>query len=209
MEIADGGDLLKKVESLKKKGSRFQPADIWKMCIQMLRGIKALHDIKVCHRDLKCANVFLTKNGQIKMGDLNVSKYNKAGLMKTQTGTPYYAAPEVWSDKPYTFSCDIWSLGCVFYELITLQPPFQAKDMRGLCNKVIAGKYPPIPTKYGDMKKVIAKMLITTYKKRATANELLEMPELQFQFSETLDKKSGGDFANKCGKLLATIKLPR
>ena len=44
--------------------------------------------------------------------------------MQTQTGTPYYASPEVWNDKPYDSKCDIWSLGCVIYELASLCPPF-------------------------------------------------------------------------------------
>ena len=44
----------------------------------------------------KCANIFLTKSGMAKLGDLNVSKIAKFGFMHTQTGTPYYASPEVW-----------------------------------------------------------------------------------------------------------------
>ena len=72
------------------------------------------------HRDIKCANVFLNKDNTVKLGDLNVSKIAKLGIMKTQTGTPYYASPEVWLDKPYTSKCDIWSLGCVIYELTSL-----------------------------------------------------------------------------------------
>ena len=85
--------------------------------------------MKICHRDLKCANLFLTQDGIIKLGDLNVSKVQKRELMHTQTGTPYYASPEVWQDKPYTNKCDIWSLGCVIYELAALKPPFRANSM--------------------------------------------------------------------------------
>ena len=65
----------------------------------MVIGLKALHDFKVCHRDIKCANIFLNTNSEIKLGDFNVSKVVKQGIMmKTQTGTPYYASPEVWRD---------------------------------------------------------------------------------------------------------------
>jgi NIMA (never in mitosis gene a)-related kinase len=94
-----------------------------------VRGIKALHDLKIVHRDIKCANIFLTKNGVVKLGDLNVSKVANKGLMHTQTGTPYYASPEVWKDRPYDNKSDIWSLGCVLYEMITLMPPFRATSM--------------------------------------------------------------------------------
>jgi NIMA (never in mitosis gene a)-related kinase len=71
---------------------------LWKVLIQSLRGLKALHDLKIFHRDMKSANIFLWKDGTAKLGDLNVSKIAKKGLLYTQTGTPYYASPEVWKD---------------------------------------------------------------------------------------------------------------
>ena len=72
----------------------------------MIKGLKALHDLKIYHRDLKSANVFLCKDGTSKIGDMNVSKVAKNGLLYTQTGTPYYASPEVWMDKPYDLKFD-------------------------------------------------------------------------------------------------------
>ena len=98
--------------------------EIWSIFYQMVAGLHALHKKKIVHRDIKCANVFLTKEGIVKLGDLNVSKVSKAGVMNTQTGTPYYASPEVWQDKPYDKSSDIWSLGAVLYEMVALNPPF-------------------------------------------------------------------------------------
>lgn len=66
----------------------------------------------------------------MKLGDLNVSKIAKyGGMLQTQTGTPYYCSPEVWKDKPYDSKSDIWSVGCVLYEMCTLNPPFRALDM--------------------------------------------------------------------------------
>jgi NIMA (never in mitosis gene a)-related kinase len=90
----------------------------------MVKGLHALHSRLIVHRDIKCANIFLTKDGLVKLGDLNVSKIAKAGVMNTQTGTPYYASPEVWQDRPYDNSSDMWSLGAVLYEMTCLQPPF-------------------------------------------------------------------------------------
>ena len=72
--------------------------EVWIVFIQIVRGLKALHDLKIMHRDLKSANVFLAKNGRAKLGDMNVSKVARKGLSYTQTGTPYYASPEVWRD---------------------------------------------------------------------------------------------------------------
>ena len=64
---------------------------------------------------MKSANIFLYKDGAAKLGDLNVSKVAKKGLLYTQTGTPYYASPEVWKDQPYDNKSDIWSLGCMYF----------------------------------------------------------------------------------------------
>lgn len=93
--------------------------------------------MNIVHRDLKGANILLTKDHQVaKVADMNVSKIAKNQYLYTQTGTPYYASPEVWRDEPYDKKSDIWSLGCVFYELCSLQPPFTARDMEDLYKKV-------------------------------------------------------------------------
>ena len=118
----------------------------------MVSGVKALHELRVYHRDIKSANVFVNARGEIKMGDFNVSKVAKEGkmMMYTQTGTPYYASPEVWKDRPYDSKSDIWSLGCVFYEMACLRPPFKAADMKGLYKKVISVDYPPVNPRYSS-----------------------------------------------------------
>ncbi len=109
---------------------------------------------------IQSANVFLTLDGKAKLGDLNVSKIAKKGLNYTQTGTPYYASPEVWKDQPYDIKSDIWSLGCVLYEMITLRPPFRAEDMAGLFKKVLKGIYPKIPPKYSMELALLVKSLL-------------------------------------------------
>lgn len=75
-----------------------QEEEIMNIFIQIVKGLKALHDMKIYHRDLKSANVFMNSDGTVKLGDMNVSKVAKKVLLYTQTGTPYYASPEVWKD---------------------------------------------------------------------------------------------------------------
>jgi NIMA (never in mitosis gene a)-related kinase len=65
-------------------------------------------------------------------------------------GTPYYVAPEVWRNKPYNSKCDVWSLGCLLYELCTFRPPFEAESMEGRARKVMKGKYEQIPSFYSQ-----------------------------------------------------------
>lgn len=139
MEFADDGDLESKIKNHIKNKTNFPENDIWSYLIQMIEGLKALHDIKTMHRDLKSANVFVMKSGLLKLGDLNVSKVVKNKLAYTQTGTPYYASPEVWADKPYDYKSDIWSVGCVIYELCALKPPFRGNSMEQLYKNVTKG----------------------------------------------------------------------
>lgn len=126
MDFADDSDLYQKILKMQKANQYFEEREIWAIFIQMVRALNVLHSRKILHRDLKSANVFLSRTAHAKLGDLNVSKVAKKGLLFTQTGTPYYASPEVWKDQPYDSKSDIWSLGCVLYEVCTLKPPFRA-----------------------------------------------------------------------------------
>jgi len=117
--------------------------------------------MKILHRDIKSANIFVS-NGVYKLGDLNVSKIQdpQARLAYTQTGTPNYASPEVWRDSPYDEKSDVWSLGCVLYELCTGRPPFKGKDLEQLFRSVQKGEYSPIPIQYSkDLVKFIGNCL--------------------------------------------------
>lgn len=123
---------------------------------------------------MKCANVFVTGDGIYKLGDLNVSKVLKKDMAHTQTGTPYYASPEVWKDKPYGVKSDMWSLGCVLYEMAAQKPPFTATDLPGLYKKICAGFYNRIPANYSnDLAKIIGSLLKQNPNERPNATELL------------------------------------
>jgi len=141
MEFADDGDMDAKIKDHVKNKTIFPEIDVWSFIIQMAGALQCLHSNKIMHRDLKSANVFLTKNGNIKLGDLNVSKVVKTGVAYTQTGTPYYASPEVWADKPYDTKSDIWSMGCVIYEICALKPPFKGNSLDQLYKSVSKGLF--------------------------------------------------------------------
>jgi NIMA (never in mitosis gene a)-related kinase len=100
MDFADGGDLASMIKKHKSSLVKIQEETVWKAIHDMLLGLSHLHSMKILHRDLKPANIF-SHGGTYKLGDLNVSKVNRGGLAYTQTGTPYYASPEVWRDDPY------------------------------------------------------------------------------------------------------------
>ena len=180
MEFADNGDLYQKIVEHKKKAMFFEESEIWRIFIQLVNGLKALHDLKILHRDLQSANVFLYTNGDAKIGDLNVSKVTRAGVGHTQTGTPYYASPEVWKDSPYDNKSDIWSLGCVLYEMIALKPPFRAQDMEGLYKRVIKGQYSRIPDRFSnDLFQIVQFLLQVNPKLRPSCEQILNHPIIQ------------------------------
>ena len=224
MEYADDSDLYQKILKHQKSNELFDEQTIWAIFIQMVRALNILHQRKIFHRDLKSANVFLSKEQHARLGDLNVSKVAKKGLLYTQTGTPYYASPEVWRDQPYDHKSDIWSLGCVLYEMCTLKPPFRANDMNGLYKKVLKGSFGPIGPKYSKkLETVVSKMLQVETNLRPSTQELLEMPEVQHKATElginlkfdltpnTKNQIIPGQQMLKLGKegLLQTIYVPK
>lgn len=104
---------------------------------------------------------------------MNVSKLAKKGLLYTQTGTPYYASPEVWKEQPYDAKSDMWSLGCVVYEMAALRPPFRAEDREGLCKKVLIGEYKPIPDFFSrELGEMIDHLLQVNPSKRLSSGSL-------------------------------------
>ena len=213
MEFADDGDLDGKLKQCIKSHRIFDESQMWSWIIQLLEGLKYLHDNKIIHRDLKCANLFLMKNGLLKIGDLNVSKLNKQKYAQTQTGTPYYCAPEIWEDKPYDYKCDIWSVGCILYELCTHHPPFRGTSLRDLYQNVMKGRYEPISNAYSsDLRNFIGKMLILDPRKRPTVNDLLNTEIIKKKIDE---KKNNNIIAkavensNAHANFIKTIKLPK
>ena len=217
MEFADNGDLYQKIVEHKQKKTYFEETEIWKIFIQLVKGLKSLHDLKILHRDLKSANVFLFKNGNAKLGDLNVSKVAKRGLGYTQTGTPYYASPEVWKDLPYDNKSDIWSLGCVLYEMITLHPPFRARNMEELYKRVLGGVINKLPTQFSnDLFEVVSLLIQVNSNKRPNCNVILNNNIVKKRidyFNSMSNKNDNEDDIDMDEKeeqsLLKTIHIPK
>lgn len=208
MDYADGGDLYRRVLEHQRKGRYMSENVIWRLIVQLARGLGALHALSVLHRDIKSANVFLCSDGQVKLGDMNVAKVAKAGLLRTQTGTPYYASPEVWQDLPYDSKSDIWSLGCVLYESAALKPPFRADDMPGLFRKVTKGEFPRIPKCFSqDLASLLEALISVSPAKRPSCEEILRMPQVTKRLSKY--RELGNEQRSASSALLETIQFPK
>jgi NIMA (never in mitosis gene a)-related kinase len=174
MELAEGGDLLKLTREHKKSKSMIPEDEIWRIAHQITIGLKGLHDRNILHRDLKSANVFLALDRTVKLGDLNIAKLTENSLAHTQTGTPYYTSPEIWNNRPYCSKCDIWSLGCVLYELAALDTPFKGADMAQLYRRITSGVIADIPHAYSrDLMAFIRTLLKINPDARPTCEQIL------------------------------------
>ncbi|KAJ6260859.1 Myosin-IIIB [Drechslerella dactyloides] len=141
-------------------------------------GTKATGREVIVHRDLKPENVFLDHETCVKLGDFGLSRIlaSDQHMATTYVGTPYYMSPEIVCDLPYTSRSDIWSLGCVIYELCVLTPPFDAKSLPALCQKIQAGRYNPLPNSYSpELRRVVDLCLRTNPSERPDTAKLLDL----------------------------------
>ncbi|CAE7775053.1 Nek7, partial [Symbiodinium microadriaticum] len=106
------------------------------------------------HRDLKPANIFLTLDGTVKVGDLGLSRELSENTYQahSKVGTPLYMSPEVLRGDGYDFKSDIWSIGCLLYELAMLKSPFKSEGLNlySLFQKISQGEYSPLPDRYSE-----------------------------------------------------------
>jgi len=154
MEYCENGDLSQYL----KKQPQLSEEVIWKFLIQISLGLQHLHQSHVMHRDLKALNLFLTKDLNVRIGDLGIAKAMKGDdLAMTMVGTPYYLAPEICEGRPYSNKTDVWALGCVLYEMCARRHPFEAKNQAELVLKIVKARYDPIPKQYSkELAEIVA-----------------------------------------------------
>eukprot|EP00249_Psilotum_nudum_P019080 c27091_g1_i2 orf=548-1243(-) len=146
---------------------------------QILYGLEYLHQRNTIHRDIKCANILVDVNGQVKLADFGVAKRVDLSVAASCKGTPLYMAPEVMKSgqKRYGLLADIWSLGCTVLEMADGKPPWSNLQGFGFYFKVNGGELPPIPEHLSaEAKSFILSCLRLNPVDRPTASELLQHP---------------------------------
>ena len=126
MELCDGGSISDLIEAAGGRGSFAMPEEaIRAACAGCVLGLEYLHKKEICHRDIKCGNVLLTKDGHVKLADFGVSAEltNTINKRKTVVGSPFWIAPEVIKEAHYDGRADVWSLGITTIEMAEGAPP--------------------------------------------------------------------------------------
>ncbi|KAI0368360.1 kinase-like protein [Pilatotrama ljubarskyi] len=211
MEFCGGGDLSSIIKQAQRHNRPIPEDTIWNYFMQILLALEHCHHpngghgrtssvgtegegkerrAQILHRDLKPDNVFLDESNTVKLGDFGLSKaLAYASFANTYVGTPYYMSPELMQEKAYDSKSDIWSLGCLIYELCALKPPFhEAKTHAELSILIRNGRIPPLPKGYSPaLTSVIKSMLNLNPAMRPSASQLLqhERIELALKVFET------------------------
>ena len=177
-EFCPYGDLFGYIKFYKERGSKIEEKIIWIIFIQLSLGLSYLHHKKILHRDIKTKNIFIKNNLTVKIGDFGIAKIlnSTSSYAHTFIGTPYYISPELCKDQPYNDKSDVWSLGCVLYELCTLNHPFEGGTQVEIYEKIMTQKFKAISPEYSlELKKMVDLLLEKDEKKRPKMKDIIRM----------------------------------
>ncbi|KAK4195387.1 putative G2-specific protein kinase nim-1 [Triangularia verruculosa] len=225
MEYCGNGDLGRVIKELQQKNQYAEESFVWSIFSQLVSALYRCHygvdppevgktvlglgttarpkaptgGTTILHRDLKPENVFLGEDNSVKLGDFGLSKVLQShDFASTYVGTPFYMSPEICAAEKYTLKSDIWSLGCIIYELCTREPPFNAKTHFQLIQRIKEGKIAPLPACYStELFAVIKDCLRVNPDRRPDTAALLNLPVVRLmrkekevvEFSKTLKAK--------------------
>ena len=157
MEYLRGGELLTRI----RRKKRFDEAAAAKVMSQLISAVNFMHFQGVVHRDLKPGNVLVTAVGAVKLIDFGIAKFADEKLTQTGQilGTPCYMSPEQWQGAPLDHRADLWALGCLLYELLAGQPPFERRDMMQTAQAVLSESPAPLPRASEALQGVVTDLL--------------------------------------------------
>lgn len=178
LELADS-DLQTLLKSLKEPMP--EPL-IFHYFIQAAEAVAAMHEKRIMHRDIKPGNIFLASGDRVKLGDLGLSRYFSSKTEETRSlvGTPYYMSPELLTESGYSFKSDVWSLGCLLYEMAMLRNPFYQDNATfyTLGKKIKSCEYPPMGDSWSPMiKELVGKMIQSNPDDRPDIKTVVQMAQ--------------------------------
>mmetsp|Transcript_8615 Transcript_8615/g.12774 ORF Transcript_8615/g.12774 Transcript_8615/m.12774 type:complete len:520 (+) Transcript_8615:2369-3928(+) len=189
LEYCAGGDL---GQFMQENGPVEEPvAQRWMQ--QLISGLKALKEKSIIHRDLKLQNILMSENSTsavLKLADFGMSRFLEDDLAQSWLGTPLYMAPELFTrEGGYDMKADVWSLGIVFFEMLTGEAPFRAKRKEEIPRAQKELK--PLPSNLSALcQDLLQKMLTYNSKQRISLDELFEHPFIKCDSQDDLSIKA-------------------
>jgi serine/threonine-protein kinase len=170
MEFLRGNTL----ESHIKTGLNWDYKTLSRVMVQICEALDYAHENGIVHRDIKPANIMILEGNKVKVMDFGIARLDKSASM-TQTGTalgtPNYISPEQLKGQPVDRRSDIFSLGVVFYELLTAQKPFKGETISALIYSILHTEPPPPSEVNLDVPRIFDKII---------AKALVKDPDLRF-----------------------------
>eukprot|EP00736_Rhodelphis_marinus_P002096 Rmarinus@m.16064 len=179
LEWASQGDLRRLVREAAEAHSPFEEGTIWRLFAQIAEGLCYMHEKNMMHRDLKPANLFVTADRMLKLGDMGLSRQFSESTVEaySKVGTPLYMSPEVLKGKGYDYKADIWSLGCILYELAALKSPFKNpkdQNLYTLFKRIESCNYDPLPDHLSEeLRHLVSSMIQINPSTRPSASEVV------------------------------------
>ena len=174
---AKGGDVF---DRLAKRVS-YSEMDARTLSVTLMKTMREMHELKICHRDMKPENLLLKSqhdDSSILLADFGFAKYVPESGLKTRCGTPAFVAPEIIVGKAYNTQADMWSVGCLIFMLIGGYPPFQDDTHRGLFRKIRGANFTFHKTYWNNVslqsKQLITNLLTVDPDERLDANAALQ-----------------------------------
>ena len=172
MEHINGWNLQSIVENLE-----LEERVIATLCKSILQSLQQVHALHIIHRDIKCGNVMLSREGETKLIDFGYATFcpENGVVWSGKVGSMFWMAPEVSQGKAYNEKSDIWSFGIMVMEMFLGDPPYYTS---GETNETIAyrlamGEIPKVDNMSSELQEFVARCLSVHPEDRASAEELL------------------------------------
>ena len=205
MEYCEFGDLRKIINEFKAKGQFFSKSGIYYFLKNIFLGLKEIHEKHLIHRDLKPENLFLKNDLRLMIGDFGVAKQLQDGTVHANSliGTLNYMAPEILRREKYSNKVDIYALGCIIYELCTLNfysgnktggkinVNFYGEDLQNLIDKLVENEPNKRPS-IDEIEKIVNDFIYqndeTCLVKSFRKNEILKTLLLEISITKYLEQ---------------------